>query len=204
MQIGPRYKKARYLGAAVFRKTQTQKYAMRSQQQVKGKTMGKRRGNKSEYGRQMLEKQKARYSYGVGGGQFTKYVKAALQAEGDNARNLMRILEGRLDNVVVRAGFAPSREAARQMVSHGHITVNGQKVTIPSYSVKVGDKIAIREGSKKKALFAKLDEELAVVKAPVWLAVDPAVKVISVNGEPAAEMSDLLFDVRAVLEFYTR
>lgn len=202
MQIGPRYKKARYLGAAVFRKTQTQKYAMRSQ--VKTKTMGKRRGTKSEFGRQMLEKQKARYSYGVGGAQFTKYVKQALQATGDNARNLMRILEGRLDNVVVRSGFAPSREAARQMVSHGHITVNGGIVTIPSYDVKIGDKIGIREGSRKKGLFAKLDEELAAVKAPAWLMVDPATKEIAVGGEPAAEMSDLLFDIRAVLEFYTR
>lgn len=202
MQIGPRYKKARYLGAAVFRKTQTQKYAMSSQR--KTKTTGKRRGGKSEFGRQMLEKQKARYSYGVGGGQFTKYVKQALQTQGDNARNLMRILEGRLDNVVVRAGFAPSREAARQMVSHGHITVNGLIVNIPSYGTKVGDKISIREGSRKKALFAKLDEELAAVKAPAWLSVDADKKVVSVGGEPAAEMSDLLFDVRAVLEYYTR
>ena len=204
MQIGPRYKKARYLGAAVFRKTQTQKYAMRSQRKVKAKGMGGRRGNKSEYGRQMLEKQKARYSYGVGGRQFTNYVKKALQTPGDNAKNLMRILEGRLDNIVVKVGFAPSRSAARQMVSHGHITVNGRIVNVPSYDVRVGDKIGIREGSRKKALFAKLDEELASVKAPAWLNVDPAKKEISVGGEPAADLSDLLFDVRAVLEFYTR
>ena len=204
MQIGPRYKKARYLGAAVFRKTQTQKYAMRSQQQVKGKTMGKRRGNKSEYGRQMLEKQKARYSYGVSGGQFAKYVKMALQASGDNGKNLLRLLESRLDNVVLRAGFAPSRSAARQMVSHGHITVNGKIVTVPSYSVKVGDKLAIREGSKNKALFAKLDEELKNVKWPAWLSVDAAKKEVAIGGEPSAESSELLFNVRAVLEFYTR
>src|SRR3954468_5601352 len=110
MQIGPRYKKARYLGAPVFRKTQTQKYAMRAS--AKQKTT-KRRGTKSEYGRQMLEKQKARYSYGVSSGQFTKYVKQALQTTGDNAKNLLNILEGRLDNVVLRAGFALSRSAAR-------------------------------------------------------------------------------------------
>jgi small subunit ribosomal protein S4 len=202
MQIGPRYKKARYLGAAVFRKTQTQKYAMRSQRKVK--STGKRRGTKSEYGRQMLEKQKARYSYGVGGAQFTKYVRKALQTPGDNAKNLMRILEGRLDNVVVRAGFAPSRSAARQMVSHGHITVNGKIVNIPSYDVHVGDKIGLREGSRNKALFAKLDEELAATKSPAWLAVDPAKKEISVGGEPVADVADLLFDIGAVLEFYTR
>jgi small subunit ribosomal protein S4 len=201
MQIGPRYKKARYLGVPVFRKTQTQKYAMRAQRKVKNT---KRRGAKSEYGRQMLEKQKARYSYGVSGGQFTKYVKQALQATGDNAKNLLGILESRLDNVVVRAGFAPTRSAARQLVSHGHIVVNGRKVTIPSYEVKVGDILAIREGSKKKAVFAKLDEELKATKAPAWIAVDADKKEIKVSGEPVSDMSDLLFDVRAVLEFYTR
>lgn len=202
MQIGPRYKKARHLGAPVFSKTQTQKYAMRSQS--KQKTVGKRRGTKSEYGRQMLEKQKARYSYGVSSGQFTKYVKKALQASGDNGHNLLHILESRLDNVVVRAGFAPSRSAARQMVAHGHITVDGQTVNIPSYQVSIGETLAIREGSKKKALFNKLDEELKTSKAPAWLAVDTAVKTIKVAGEPAADTNDLLFDIRSVLEFYTR
>ncbi|MGC9605662.1 MAG: 30S ribosomal protein S4 [Minisyncoccia bacterium] len=201
MRIGPRYKKARYLGTPVFRKTQTQKYAMRAQRKQK---TPRRRGGKSEYGRQLLEKQKARYSYGVSGGQFTNYVRKALRAEGDNAKNLICLLESRLDNVVVRAGFAPTRAAARQMVSHGHITVGGKIVTVPSYGVEVGDVIAIREGSRKKALFAKLDEELADVKTPAWLVVDPSKREIRINGEPAAEASDLLFDVRSVLEFYTR
>ena len=201
MQIGPRYKKARYLGVPVFRKTQTQKYAMRAQRKVK---TTKRRGQKSEYGKQMLEKQKARYSYGVSSGQFTKYVKLALQTTGDNSKNLLRILEGRLDNIVVRAGFAPTRSAARQMVSHGHIMVNGKKVTVPSYEVQTGDLVAIRGGSQKKALFAKLDEELKEAKAPAWLTVDGGKREIKIAGEPAADTSDLLFDVRAVLEFYTR
>ncbi|HTK32943.1 MAG TPA: 30S ribosomal protein S4 [Candidatus Paceibacterota bacterium] len=201
MQIGPRYKKARYLGAPVFRKTQTQKFALRSEAKTKNT---KRRGNKSEFGRQMLEKQKARYSYGVSAGQFSKYVKQALQTTGDNSKNLLGILEGRLDNVVLRAGFALSRSAARQMVSHGHITVNGVKITIPSYEVSVGDTITIREGSKNKALFAKLDEELKTVKAPAWLTVNPETKVIKVEGIPAVDTSELLFDVKSVLEFFTR
>ncbi len=201
MQIGPRYKKARYLGAPVFRKTQTQKYAIRAQQKQKN---AKRKRGKSEYGQQLMEKQKARYSYGVSGGQFSNYVKKALQATGDNAKNLINLLEGRLDNVVVRAGFAPGRSAARQMVAHGHITVNGKKVTIPSFQVSLGDKIAIREGSKKKALFAKLDEELKANKAPAWLTINEGTREISVSGQPMAETTDLLFDVRAVLQFYTR
>lgn len=201
MLIGPRYKKARYLGAPVFRKTQTPKYALRSQAKAKNV---KRRGAKSEFGKQMLEKQKARYSYGVSGGQFTNYVKSALQTKGDNAKNLLRILEGRLDNAVLRAGFALSRAAARQMVNHGHITVNGKIINIPSYQVRIGDIITIREGSRAKPLFAKLDEELKNAKAPAWMVVDTDKKIIKVEGEPATDMSELLFDVRAVLEFYTR
>lgn len=201
MQIGPRYKKARYLGAPIFRKTQTQKYAMRAQRKVK--TTG-RRSAKSEYGRQMLEKQKARYSYGVSSGQFAKYVAKALQTSGDNGKNLLRLLEGRLDNVVVRAGFAPTRSAARQMVSHGHIIVKGRKVTIPSYEVSMGEVIGIREGSQKKPLFARLDEEVKNTKSPAWLSVDLEKKEIKIEGEPTADQSDLLFDVRQVLEFYTR
>lgn len=199
MLIGPRYKKARYLGVAVFRKTQTPKYAIRSQ-----KKTTKRRGAKSEYGRQLLEKQKARYSYGVSGGQFTNYVKSALQTSGDNAKNLMRILEGRLDNVVLRAGFALSRSAARQMVSHGHMCVNGKIVNIPSYQVRIGDIITIREGSRNKAIFGKLNEELKNIKLPSWLSMDTEKREIKVEGEPSADTTELLFDVRSVLEFYTR
>lgn len=174
---------------------------MRAQRKVK---TTKRRGGKSEYGRQMLEKQKARFSYGVSGGQFTNYVKKALQTEGDNAKNLLRILEGRLDNVVVRSGFASTRSAARQMVNHGHITVGGKVVNIPSYQVKPGEILGIRNGSKNKVLFAKLTEEVTNTKVPAWLNVDVEKKEIRIAGEPTVEMTDLLFDVRSVLEFYTR
>jgi len=201
MQIGPRYKKARYLGAPVFRKTQTQKFALRSQ--AKTKTT-KRRGNKSEYGRQLLEKQKARYSYGVSGGQFSSYVEAALQTKGDNTKNLLRLLEGRLDNVVLRAGFGLGRSAARQIVSHGHMCVNGGIVTIPSYQVRIGDVITIREGSKSKGIFAKLDEEFKNIKFPAWMSVNVEKKEIKIEGEPTTDKSELLFDVGSVLEFYTR
>ena len=202
MKIGPRYKKARYLGAPIFRKTQTRKYAIRAQR--KAKTTGARRGGKSEYGKQLLEKQKARFSYGVSGRQFTKYVKQALQASGDNAKNLLRILEGRLDNAVLRAGFAPTRFAARQMVSHGHIKVNDKIVTIPSFQVSIGDIIAIRNGSKAKGIFSNLDEELKTAKWPNWMIVELTKKEIKIQDQPFTDANELLFDVRAVLEFYTR
>lgn len=203
MKIGPRYKKARYLGAPIFRKTQTPKYAMRAQR--KAKTMGgHRRGAKSEYGKQMMEKQKARFSYGVSGKQFTKYVKQALKTQGDNGKNLISILEGRLDNVVVRAGFAPTRSAGRQMVSHGHIILNGKKVTVPSCEVRPGDVLGIRDGSKGKAVFAGLDEGLKTLKCPPWMTVDQKEKKITITAAPAADADELLFDVGQVLEFYTR
>lgn len=200
MKIGPRYKKAKYLGVPVFRKTQTPKFAMRQQAGAKKKG----RGPKSEYGRQMLEKQKARYSYGISGGQFANYVESALKTSGNNSKNLIHALESRLDNVILRSGFGSTRSAARQIVNHGHITVNGKKVTIPSYKVKLGDKISIREGSRKKVVFAKLDEEFKNIKWPNWMTVDADLKVITISGEPTIDLTELLFDVGSVLEFYTR
>jgi small subunit ribosomal protein S4 len=103
-----------------------------------------KRGPKSDFGVQMLEKQKARYTYLLSEKQFSKYVKSAIEKQGDNREILFKTLESRLDNIVLRAGFAPTRLAARQLVSHGHLMVNDRRVTIPSYSVRVGDKISIR------------------------------------------------------------
>ncbi len=206
MIIGPKYKIARRLGAPVFEKTQTQKYAMRQNQEGQGAgKQGKGRPKaKSNYGLGLLEKQKARYSYGITSKQFTKYVKQAIEKKGSSAELLIRTLESRLDNVALRSGFAPTRQAARQMTSHGHLTVNGTIVTIPSYQVKVGDTISIREGSRKKALFATLDERLKTVKFPAWLKVDFDKKEIAIAGVPAADQSELLFSVPAVLEFFSR
>lgn len=202
MQIGPRYKKARYLGAPIFRKTQSQKFAMRSQRKTEKR--GRGRGGRGEFGRQLLEKQKARYSYGVSGRQFSNYVRKALQAPGNNVSNLIGLLESRLDNAVMKAGFAPTRSAARQLVSHGHATLNGRRVTVPSMAVKVGDRVGIRPGSAAKGTFAKLDESLNENQPPKWLSVDAASRLATVTARPSAEQSDLLFDVQSVLEFYTR
>ncbi len=201
MIIGPKYKIARRLGAPVFEKTQTQKYAIRLGERAQKQGRPKA---KSDFGLGMLEKQKARYSYGITSKQFTKYVKQAIEKKGNSGEILVRTLEGRLDNVALRSGFAPTRQAARQMTSHGHLTVNGKIVTIPSYQVSVGDVIGIREGSKKKALFANLDEKLKVVKIPGWLKLNFDKKEITVDGLPHANQSELLFSVGAVLEFFSR
>src|SRR3954462_15916741 len=138
MIIGPRYKIARRLGVPVFEKTQTQKYAARAAARGGGKGTGKPRA-KSDYGLGMLEKQRARYSYGVSSKQFGNYIKKATEKKGNSSELLIRLLESRLDNVALRGGYAPTRAAARQMVSHGHLMVNGKIVTIPSYHVSVGD-----------------------------------------------------------------
>ena len=206
MIIGPRYKIARRLGAPVFEKTQTQKYVL--SQTKKTKTTSKGNGGskqKTDFGVQMNEKQKARYTYLLSEKQFSNYVKKALAAKGtNNVGSLFELLETRLDNVVLRAGFAHARLLARQMVSHNHITVNGRTVNIPSFKVSVGDIIGIREGSMKKTLFQGLEERLQAKTAPAWLKVDAGKKQTEVQGLPKVEQGELLFDLNSVIEFYSR
>jgi len=202
MKIGPKYKIARRLGAPVFEKTQTQKYVLSLAR--KSKTKGKKPRAKSDYGLGLNEKQKARYSYGLSERQFSNYIESAVSKQGNSGEKLLQLLEGRLDNVVLRLNLANTRQFARQMVSHGHITVNNKKVTIPSYQVSVGDVIGIREGSKKKPLFATLEERLKTVKFPSWLKFDIQKKEGVVDGAPRIGKDEVLFDVGAVLEFYSR
>lgn len=200
MIIGPKYKIARRLNAPVFEKTQTQKYAISRTRKAKDE----RRGPRSDFGQQLLEKQKARFSYALTEKQFANYVKKALAKKGSNQSILFDSLERRLDNAILRAGFATTRLAARQIVSHGHITVNGKRVTVPSHQVKPGDILTVREGSKSKALFNGLDERLKNFQAPTWLVINPGEKSISIKGIPAFGSQELLFDIDAVLEFYSR
>ncbi|MBX4198377.1 30S ribosomal protein S4 [Candidatus Parcubacteria bacterium] len=207
MKIGPKYKIARRLGAGVFEKTQTQKFALR-QTQTKGKGKGGkgggRGGPKTDFGVQLLEKQKARYTYLLSERQFSNYVLKALAKKGTNKDLLYGALESRIDNIVLKAGFAPTRSAARQLVSHGHIVVNGKRVNVPSYAVKVGDKLSIREASQKKPVFADLEERLKKYQAPSWLKIEPEKKTIEVQGAPKLNQEELLFDIGQVLEFYSR
>jgi small subunit ribosomal protein S4 len=200
MKIGPKYKIARRLGAPIFEKTQTQKFQVRSQRNTKAT----RPRPKSDFALGLMEKQKARFTYGITERQFARYVAEATAKEGNSSELLVRTLESRLDNVVLRAGFAPTRQAARQMVSHNHITVNGVITNIPSMQVKVGDIISIREGSKSKGLFAALPERLKTVRVPAWMKVDPELKKITVDGAPFAQQSELMFNVGTILEFYSR
>ena len=144
---GPKYKIARRLGANIFEKTQTAKFAMRAERKG-GKGPYRPKG---EYAIAMLEKQKVRYTYGIMERQFKKYVKEAVAKKGVNTvQALFERLETRLDNVVYRLGIAPTRAAARQMVCHGHILVNGKRTNVPSQTVFVKDIISVRIGSLKK------------------------------------------------------
>lgn len=203
MIIGPKYKIARRLGAGVFEKTQTQKFALSSNRK---KTAGKGKGGpKTDYGIQMLEKQKARFSYALTEKQFSKYVKESLASKGANQQEvLFGKLETRLDNVVLRSGFSHTRLFARQLVSHGHILVNGKRLTIPSYLVKVGDKISVREVSLKKAAFSTLDERLKTQTTPSWMKLDYDKKTVEIQGAPKLNPGELIFDIGQVLEFYSR
>ncbi|HEY9583463.1 MAG TPA: 30S ribosomal protein S4 [Candidatus Paceibacterota bacterium] len=202
MKIGPKYKIARRLGAPVFEKTQTQKFVLRSEQKGGGKSRKPRA--QSDYGLGMIEKQKARYSYGVTSKQFSNYVTKATEKKGNSGEILVNLLESRFDNVALRSGFATTRQAARQMTSHGHLLINGKIVTIPSYQVKVGDIISMREGSKKKAIFRDLDERIKTIKIPAWIKLDAEKKEARVDGMPYMAATELMFNVGAVLEFYSR
>lgn len=201
MKIGPKYKIARRLNAPVFEKTQTEKYSLSLARKSKTRERG---GGKTDFGIQVNEKQKAKMTYGLSEKQFSRYVKEATEKKGDSSTYLIDILESRLDNVVTRAGLAPTRRAGRQLVSHGHVLVNGRRITIPSFRVSVGDVIAIREGSKKSPMFAKLDERLQTITLPAWLKLNFDKKEFTVEGRPTVNPNELLFNVSTVLEVYSR
>lgn len=164
----------------------------------------RRRRQQSEYGVQLKEKQKAKFIYGVLEKQFRSYYKLALKREGITGDNLMTILESRLDNVVFRLGFARTRKEARQTVLHGHITVNGHRVDIPSYQVKAGDVVAVAPKAKdllpiKEALISS--EHMAV---PAWLEVDIEKLQGTVLQLPNRDQIDLDIDAQLIVELYSK
>lgn len=164
----------------------------------------RQRRQESEYGRQLREKQKAKFIYGVLEKQFHMYYEKALKIEGITGDNLLTILESRLDNVVFRLGFARTRKEARQTVRHGHITVNGKRVDIPSYRVKAGDVVAVAPKFKdllpiKEALISS--EHMAV---PAWLEVDIEKLQGTVLQLPSRDQIDLDIDAQLIVELYSK
>jgi len=201
MRIGPKYKIARRLGAPIFEKTQTEKFAAREAKSFKKR--GRRPRARSNFALQLLEKQKARYTYGVSEKQFSKYVKEAVSQKGSPADHLYKRLESRLDNIVYRSGLAKTRQMARQLVSHGHITVNGRKLNVPSHEVKEGDEVSVREGSKNKPVFEILKES-EKGGVPSWIKFDAKKQQGKVGKVPAFDASENVFNLTSVIEFYSR
>lgn len=166
----------------------------------------KHRSNITDYGMQMREKQKVRNTYGLREKQFGNYIKeASSKKDISPAEFLFEALESRLDNVAYRSGFASSRALSRQIISHGHITVNGTRTYIPSRRLKAGDVLAIREGSRGSKLFEAIEEKFkAVTVVPTWLKVDADKKTVVFQGKPKAGQGDATFNLTSVIEFYGR
>ena len=158
----------------------------------------------SEYGLQLREKQKAKFIYGVLEKPFRNYYAKAKQMEGMTGENLMRILESRLDNVIFRMGLARTRKEARQIVDHKHVLVNGKQVNIPSYLVKAGDTIEIKENKKGSQRYKDILEATGSNMVPEWLDVDAENLKGSVKELPAREAIDVPVDEMLIVELYSK
>lgn len=165
---------------------------------------GQRRAKKSEYALQLTEKQKVKFVYGMQEKQFRGYYEKASRAEGNTGEVLLSMLERRLDNVVYRLGYASTRREARQLVNHGHFTVNGKRVNIPSYLVKVGDLVSVCEASVSKPRFKKMKEDDAFVAAPKWLDRDKNTLQGKVVAIPTKEDIDFEIAEHLIVELYSK
>lgn len=162
-------------------------------------------GKKTNYGKQLMEKQKAKRMYGLLEIQFRNYFDKALSKIGNTGELLFRFLESRLDNVVYRLGYAPSRRMARQMVGHGHIRVDGKKVNIPSYQVRVGEIVSLSERAMGKKGFAEIKNKLAKVESlPAYLSLDAAKASGKITSQPKLGDVPVNVDWRIIVEFYSK
>ncbi len=206
MMVQKKYKICKRLGANIFEKCDTQKFAIAKTRNTSRKQGGRKpRRNASDFAGQLNEKQKARLMYGLRERQFARYVAQAVSKKHvDSADGLFQNMERRLDNVCFRLGLAKTRAAARQLASHGHLCVNGKRVTIPSHTLGVGDTVSIRAGSRNKTVFSDLNERLKEATIPSWLSLDYEKKEGKIVGMPHYVPSESLFDLNAVIEFYSR
>lgn len=201
MKLGPRYKICKRLGSSIFEKCQTQRFQLSEARSAKNR---KRRRPGSEFNRQLIEKQKLRLMYGLTEKQFGQYVALALENHVSPQETLFQLLESRLDSVIYRMGLSGTRRMARQLVSHGHVQVNGRRTTIPSYRVKTTDVLTIREGSRTSPVFAGAGERLAEYRAPAWVSYDPGAFSGTMKMSPVFQDQDTGVDIQAVFEYYTR
>jgi len=163
----------------------------------------RRRGRRSDYGVQLIEKQKLRYNYGLGERQLRRLMKEARRSKAATGDKLAELVERRLDNVLFRAGFAPTIPAARQLVNHSHFIVNGKKVNIPSFRVKIGDEITLRERSRElKVIEASVGQPSLSV--PDWMEIDSTRKVARIRALPTPDSIPFEVDLQAVVEYYSK
>ena len=177
-------------------------YAKKTTERNPGNQMRKK---KSEYALQLQEKQKVKFVYGIMEKQFHMYYEKASRMPGKTGENLLVLVERRLDNVVYRLGFAMTRREARQLVNHGHFTVNGKKVNIPSYLVKVGDVIEVKDSSRSSVKFKRLvGEDAPVVLVPQWLEREKNALKGTITRLPVREDIDLPIEEHLIVEFYSK
>ena len=198
---GPKSKISRRFGVAIFGPSK----ALERKNYPPGMhgPKGSRRKT-SEYALALMEKQKLRYQYGVLERQFRRYFEIALTRRGITGEILLQLLETRLDNVIFRLGFANSRNAARQMVGHGHVTVNGRKVDISSYTVRAGDIVTIKDKPASRRLGAKYVELTQIAPIPDWLTVDKENFTGSVSRIPSREEIAPIVNEQLIVELYSR
>jgi small subunit ribosomal protein S4 len=203
MKIGPKYKIARRLGSAVFEKTQTAKFTL-SEQKKRGNSRGYKRAP-SNYGLQLIEKQRVKYTYGITDKQLANYIKSVIESNSKNpAEDLYKKLETRLDTIILRSGMAKTRYQARQAASHGHFKVNGNKATVPSMSIKEGDKIVLKDAKKESPLYINYADDSKDITIPTWIVSDPKNYTIEIKGDPTYTPTELSFDLQEVIQFFKR
>ena len=164
----------------------------------------RRRRQRSRYGTQMEEKQNLKGIFGIREEQLRKYYREAHHDTTETGPQLVTLLERRLDNALYRAGFAPTRQAARQLASHRIVDVNGQPVTVPSLRLKVDDVVAVRESKRGSALFENFAKRLQNVATPSWIALNPKAYSFTVTALPTAEEASVGVDMRAIVEYFAR
>jgi len=209
---GPKERKSRALGENLFLK------AERSSSQKSGMTRrpyppgmhGKRRKNLSEYGVQLKEKQKLRLFFGLQEKQMKRYAQTAKNSKKTSAPEaLFRLLESRIDSAIFQSGLAPSRSVARQMVTHGHLGLNGRRVNVPSIALKIGDEVSVVESSKAKKIFSTKGEEeiqdrLKKHEPPTWIETDKDKLSFKFKAFPSLEEAKFNFNIPLVVEYYSR
>jgi len=163
-----------------------------------------RRSRASDYSRQLREKQKVRRIYGILERQFRRYFRVAQKKSGLTGSNLLALLESRLDNVIYRMGFASSRAQARQLVQHGHFTVNGRRTNVPSHHIRPGDQIAVRDGSRQRTYFKQLHELAQELSVPEWVRRDTNKLTGEMTRVPERTDIDLAINEQLIVEYYSR